>query len=93
LGAEDGGCAPPARDLALLCALKKITGNGIDVPIGLVFAPWGELFVVNQGDASLSRFTFDDAQQAVPNGNFALEVAAQAGIVGVGWTLIAPAPP
>lgn len=70
-----------------------ITGNGINVPIGLVFAPWGELFVVNQGDASLSRFTFDNAQQAVPNGNFALEVATQAGFAGVGWTLIAPAPP
>lgn len=70
-----------------------ITGNGINVPIGLALAPWGELFVVNQGDASLSRFTFDNAQQAIPNGNFALDVATQAGFAGVGWTLIAPAAP
>jgi hypothetical protein len=36
----------------------------------LAFAPWGDLFAVNQGTGTLSRFTFDSAHAVVANGTF-----------------------
>jgi hypothetical protein len=65
-------------------------GNGLNTPIGLAFAPWGELFIVNQGDASISRFTFDASHAAVPNGNFKLGVSVQVTQWGVDWIAIVP---
>lgn len=52
-----------------------ITGNGLEVPVALSFSPWGELFVGNQTSLGLSpgtvsRWTFDAAHEAIPNGSF-----------------------
>jgi hypothetical protein len=67
-----------------------IPGNGLNLPIGLAFAPWGELFAVNQGTGTISRFTFDSAHAAVANGTFHIPgpTVPQAG--GLGWILIVP---
>jgi hypothetical protein len=67
-----------------------ISGNGLDFPIGLAFAPWGELFAVNQGTATLSRFTFDSVHAAVPNGTFVIPGPTVAEQGGLGWILIVP---
>ena len=54
---------------------SEIFGNGIDGPIDLAIAPWGELWVANQqaGPGTLSRFTFDSLSEnalAAANGIF-----------------------
>ena len=41
----------------------SLTGNGLNFPIGLQFTSWGELIVVDQGSASLSRFTFSGVRR------------------------------
>lgn len=37
-------------------------------PVGVALAPWGEMFVVSQGNGLISRFTFDSSHVAIPNG-------------------------
>ena len=49
-----------------------ITGNGMDSPWGLAFTPWGELIACNNAAGTLSRFTFNAAHAATPNGTFQL---------------------
>jgi Carboxypeptidase regulatory-like domain/F5/8 type C domain/CARDB len=49
----------------------QISGNGINGPKGVDFSPWGELFVANgSGDGGVSRWRFDAALGAIPNGWF-----------------------
>jgi hypothetical protein len=60
-----------------------IQGNGVYIPLGMAFAPWGELFVVNCGTSSLSRFTFDSSHAAVPHGVFQLNTSSQAKCLGL----------
>jgi hypothetical protein len=47
-----------------------ISGNGLNVPIGVSFSSWGELFVGNQGASIVSRFTFDASHDATADGTF-----------------------
>jgi hypothetical protein len=67
-----------------------IPGNGLNLPIGLAFAPWGELFAVNQGTGTISRFTFDSAHAAVANGTFPIPGPTVPQMGGLGWILIVP---
>jgi len=48
-----------------------ITGNGLDVVHGVAISPDGELFAANFLSGTVSRFLFDEAGNAVPNGTFA----------------------
>lgn len=71
----------------------SITGGGLSSPVGLALAPWGELYAVNQGDATISRFTFDAAHAAVPKPtSFALNAPTNVTKFGVGWIAIAATP-
>ncbi len=45
-----------------------INGNGLSNPHDMAFSPWGELFVANAGNNTVSRFLLDPAGNAVPNG-------------------------
>jgi hypothetical protein len=65
-----------------------IAGNGLSTPIGQAFTPWGELLVVNQGNGSISRFTFDAAHAAVPNGNPSISGPSVTLQGGLGWILV-----
>ena len=53
-----------------------IQGNGLNGPCYAAFAPWGELFVVNTVDATISRFTFDSSHAVIPHGTFQMSAAA-----------------
>jgi hypothetical protein len=57
----------------------KIEGNGLNGPCYAAFAPWGELFVLNIVDATLSRFTFDSSHAAIPHGTFQMTASASPG--------------
>lgn len=67
-----------------------IPGNGLNLPIEIAFAPWGELFAVNQGTGTVSRFTFDSAHAAVANGTFPIPGPTVAQSGGLGLILIVP---
>lgn len=45
-----------------------IEGGGLDSPHGLVFSPWGELFVGNERSDTIARFVFDGSGNAFGNG-------------------------
>jgi DNA-binding beta-propeller fold protein YncE len=49
-----------------------ITGSALDSPFGLAFAPWGDLFVFNNSNATLARFAFDASHAATQTGAFQL---------------------
>ena len=38
---------------------STITGNGLSVPHGLAFSPWGELFVAGEGNSTIDRLTLN----------------------------------
>jgi hypothetical protein len=65
----------------------SIQGNGMDSPTGIAFAPWGELFVGNNSNQSVSRFTFDATHAASANGAFKL-IAAQNNAIAAGTAFI-----
>ena len=48
-----------------------ISSAGFENTSGLAFSPWGELFVADFYQRSISRFTFDDELNAWPNGKIA----------------------
>ncbi|MBK7953457.1 MAG: hypothetical protein IPK02_05510 [Candidatus Accumulibacter sp.] len=58
-----------------------ITGIGLDIPIGLRFSPWGELFVANEETSAVSRWTFDVSHNAIANGSLRRRQA-----VSTGWS-------
>jgi len=69
----------------------QITGGDLDLPVNIEFAPWGELFVVNNGNATISRFTFDGSHAATPSRSpFQLTAPTTSGSVGVGFLTLAP---
>jgi hypothetical protein len=45
-----------------------IRGGGLCNPHNLAFSPWGELYVANTDNDSVSRFVFDTLGNALPNG-------------------------
>jgi glucose/arabinose dehydrogenase len=49
-----------------------ITGQGLDSPFGLAFAPWGDLFVMSNSNAMLARFAFDASHAATQSGSYQL---------------------
>jgi hypothetical protein len=71
----------------------SISGNGLNLPIGVQFMPWGELVVVNNGNATISRYVFDAAHTATPSrAPFAVLLPTDPGVNGVGFfTVIAGA--
>jgi hypothetical protein len=49
----------------------SITGNSLEAVVGLAFSPTGELFAANHWNGTISRFLFDTAGNATPNGTIA----------------------
>ena len=45
----------------------SITQGGLASPHDMAFSPWGELFVVNHSQSTVSRFVFDAAGNASPS--------------------------
>jgi len=76
-----------------LTPLGSLTGNGLNIPAGVGFMPWGELVVVNNGNATISRYVFDASHTASPSrAPFAISAPTTAGSFGVGFfTVIAGA--
>jgi len=95
LVANAGFASAPGKQMLRfkLDAQGNVTPNGtvdddsLNLPIALAFAPWGELFVVNNGTATISRFTFDTAHNAKLNGTFPLAAPTQVQSLGVGQIL------
>jgi hypothetical protein len=62
------------EDTGPLVPISSIPANLLNDPDGVVFSPWGELFVGNRhgnvggGTGSISRFTFDGSGNFIPNG-------------------------
>ncbi len=54
------------------------------------FTPWGELIVANNGNATISRFTFDSKHMAVEGGTYQISGPPVAMQGGVGPILIVP---
>lgn len=80
---DTGGATTPAGE---------VESELISTPVGLVMAPWNELYVINQGDASLGRFTFDADDEPVENGRYSLNVATEVTRFGLGWGAIVAEP-
>ncbi len=95
LVANAGFASAPGKQMLRfkLDSQGNVTPNGtvdddsLNLPIDLAFAPWGELFVVNNGTATISRFTFDTAHNAKLNGTFQLAAPTQVQSLGVGQIL------
>ena len=67
-----------------------IDGNGLNMPVGIGIAPWGELFAVSNATAVISRFTFDSSHAATAHGTFQLTAPTTAQSLGVGMPVFVP---
>jgi len=74
-----------------LTATGKIEGNGLNLPVGVAFAPWGELFAISNATAMISRFTFDANHGAIPHGTYQMEAPTQVQSLGVGYPVFVAA--
>ncbi len=69
----------------------SITGNQLDTPTSLLFAPWGELIVINNSNQTMSRFTFDASHTASPSGTYKFQGSqSNPTFSGTGWAALVP---
>jgi len=69
----------------------SITGNQLYTPTSLLFAPWGELIVINNSNQTMSRFTFDASHMASPSGTYKFQGSqSNPTFTGTGWATLVP---